>query len=86
MCYLERRVDPADQRVQDVNVVMTMQQDEGQEVLQEGGLRDGAQEQIQVRSGGHHFLHGQLNAQQTGERRRTNISIMKLTTGTNSCV
>lgn len=63
MRYLERRVDPADQRVQDLNVVVTMQQDEGQESLQEGGLRDRAKEQIQVRSGGHHLLHSQLKIQ-----------------------
>lgn len=58
--YLERRVDSADQRVQDVNVVVCVEQDEGQESLQEGGLRDGAQEQIQVGRGGHHLLHRQL--------------------------
>lgn len=62
MCYLERCVDPADQCVQDVHVVMCVQQDEGQEGLQEGGLRDGAQEEVQVRRGGHHLLHGQLHA------------------------
>ena len=56
VCYLERCVDPADQCVQDVHVVVCVQQDEGQEALEEGGLRDGAQEQIQVRRGGHHFF------------------------------
>lgn len=58
--YLERCVDPADQCVQDVNVVMCVQQDEGEEGLEEGGLRDGAQEQVQVCCGSHHFLHRQL--------------------------
>lgn len=61
MCYLERCVDPADQCVQDVHVVMCVQQDEGQEGLEESGLRDGAQEQIQVSCGGHHLLHCQLH-------------------------
>lgn len=61
VCYLERGVDPTDQCVQDVHVVMCVQQDEGQEGLEEDGLRDGAQEQIQVRSGGHHLLHCQLH-------------------------
>ncbi len=61
VCYLERCVDPTDQRVQDVHVVMRVQQDEGQEGLEEGGLRDGAQEQIQVRCGSHHLLHCQLH-------------------------
>lgn len=58
--YLERCVDPADQCVQYVHVVMRVQQDEGQEGLEEGGLRDGAQEQVQVRRGGHHLLYSQL--------------------------
>lgn len=39
---------------------MGVQQDEGQEGLEEGGLGDGAQEEIQVRRGGHHLLHCQL--------------------------
>lgn len=61
VCYLERCVDPTDQCVQNVHVVMCVQQDEGQEGLEEDGLRDGAQKQIQVRSGGHHLLHCQLH-------------------------
>lgn len=59
--YLERCVDPADQCVQDVHVVVCVQQDEGQEGLEESGLRDGAQEQIQVSCGGHHLLHCELH-------------------------
>lgn len=59
--YLKRCVDPADQCVQDVHVVVCVQQDKGQECLEESGLRDGAQEQIQVSRGGHHLLHCQLH-------------------------
>ena len=44
-----------------MHVVVRVQQDEGQEGLEEGGLGDGAQEQVQVRRGGHHLLHRQLN-------------------------
>lgn len=61
MPHLERCVDPADQCVQDVHVIMCVQQDEGQKSLQEGGLRDGTEKQIQVRCGGHHLLHRQLH-------------------------
>lgn len=43
---------------------MSVQQDEGQEGLEEGGLCDGAQEQVKVRSGGHHLLQRQLKQKQ----------------------
>lgn len=60
VAYLEGSVDTADERVQNVDVLMEVQQDEGQEGLQQGRLTDASQEQVQVRRGGHHFLDGQL--------------------------
>lgn len=43
-----------------MHVVVSVQQYEGQEGLQEGRLSDGAQEQVQVSCSCHHLLHSQL--------------------------
>lgn len=54
--HLEGGVDAADQRVQDVNILMLVDEDEGEEGLQQGRLRNAPQEEVEVRSGGHHLL------------------------------
>lgn len=66
MAYPEGGVDSAGERVQNVDVLVLVQQDEAQEDLQERWLRDAAQEKVQVGCGGHDLLHGHLWP--TGER------------------
>ena len=74
MGYLVRGVDAADQRVQDVHVVVTMQQDEGQQGLQQSRLRHGPDEELQVGGSGHHLLQGQLERERERERERASES------------
>lgn len=59
--HLKRCVDSADQRVQDVDVVMAMCKDEDEEGLQEGGLTYAPQEKLQIGGCCHHFLQSQLS-------------------------
>ncbi len=44
---------------------MTMSEDEDEEGLDEGGVRDAAQEELQIRRRRHHFLQSQLTNKQT---------------------
>lgn len=59
-CYLKRGVDAADQGVQDVDALVSVEEDEGEEGLQQGRLRDASQKEVKIRRGGHHLLQGQL--------------------------
>ena len=61
--HLEGGVDAADECVQDVDVLVAVEEDEGEEGLQEGRLRHAPQEQVQIRCGGHHLLQGELARQ-----------------------
>ena len=65
--HLEGGVDAADQGVQDVDALVSVEEDEGEEGLQQGRLRDTPQEEVQVRRGGHHLLQGQLLRGERGE-------------------
>lgn len=57
---LKRSVDPADECVKNVDVVMTMLEDENKKGLEEGGVRDVPQKELQICCRGHNFLQSQL--------------------------
>lgn len=53
-------VDSAGERVQDVDILMLVQQDEAQEDLQKGWLGNAAQKKVQICCGSHDLLHCHL--------------------------
>lgn len=55
---------------------MLVEEDEGEERLEQSRLSDAPQEEVEVRCGGHHLLQGQLHRVGGGQSiRSTNYSI-----------
>lgn len=54
--YLERSVDAADQCIQNIDSLMLVEQDEGEQSLQQGRFSHAPQEEVEVGRSGHHLL------------------------------
>lgn len=77
--HLKRGVDSTDQRVQDVDTVMAMCEDEDEEGLEEGGLTYAPQEQLQIGGRCHHFLQSQLSNEHWVHRDQSESREIRLT-------
>ena len=77
--YLEGGVDAADEGVQYVDALVSVEEDEGEESLQQSRLGHTPQEEVEVRRGGHHLLQCQLHR---GRRTRSVTSTSRASINT----
>lgn len=70
--YLKGGVDAADQGVEDVDAFMLVEENEGEESLQQSRFWNAPQEEVQIRRGGHHLLQCQLQSHRDENSKDTN--------------